>query len=165
MNSQTQNILKNINCLVMDVDGVLTDGKLMYTKEGETIKAFHVHDGLGLHLLHQNNIITAIISGRSCEALSTRLKELNIEHIYTAQKDKIKALHQLQTLIQLPLHQIAYVGDDLPDLEPMQQCGVSFAVDNALDAVKEKATFTTEKKGGEGAVREICDLLLKARNL
>lgn len=155
--------LSRIKLIIFDVDGVLTDGKIYYTAGGDEIKAFHVHDGLGIKLLHQAGIQTAIITSRLSPTVSTRAKELSIEHVYQGQKNKCDAFDLLCQTLQITPEFIAYVGDDLPDLPLMKQVGVSIAVNNAVPLLKQAADFVTTLPGGEGAVREIVDRLLKAQ--
>jgi len=163
MQDSIKKILKKIKLAVFDVDGVLTDGRLYYGPNGEELKVFHVHDGHGLKALQQAGIEVAIISGRDCEALKVRLKELGIMHTYLGQKQKIPALESLLQTTKLTHEQVCYSGDDIPDIEPMQKAAFTFAPANAVIEVREIADYICNKKGGEGAVREICDVILSAQ--
>lgn len=155
---------KKIKLLVLDVDGVLTDGKVYFPAEGDEIKVFHTHDGLGMKRCMLNGIEIAIISGRGSVVVRRRLKELNINNYYENCEDKNTALDELLTKLNLTDEQMAYVGDDLPDLIGIERAAIGIAVANAVDAVKTAADYITKINGGEGAVREVCELLLSAQN-
>ncbi len=154
-----------IRLAVFDVDGVLTDGRLWYSEEGRELKAFHVHDGLGLKRLLANGIEVAIITARMSHLVTERMAELGVAHVYQGQKDKLACLHLLCEALQRPLQQVCYTGDDLPDLRAMLATGLPIAPANAHPWVAERAHWQTRRNGGEGAVREVCDLLLHARGL
>jgi 3-deoxy-D-manno-octulosonate 8-phosphate phosphatase (KDO 8-P phosphatase) len=156
--------LKNLNIklLILDVDGVLTDGKIYYSDDGLETKSFHVRDGIGLKLLLKNQIEIAIISGRKSQATTNRMRDLGIKHVYLGTQDKIKPFNQLKKKLHLKNENIAYMGDDLPDLPIMQQVGFSIAVADAISEVRALADHTTKLKGGKGAVREACELILAA---
>ncbi|RMF96302.1 MAG: phenylphosphate carboxylase subunit delta [Gammaproteobacteria bacterium] len=150
--------------LVLDVDGVLTDGRLLYADDGSETKAFHVRDGHGIKLLLAAGIEIAAISGRRSAAVDRRLAELGVRHALTGREDKLAALGEL--LQQLALGDpkaIACVGDDLPDLEIMEPAGLGIAVADAHPEVLRRADYRCRLPGGQGAVREVCDLLLAAR--
>jgi len=149
--------------VIFDVDGVLTNGQLFYTAQGEYFKAFHVQDGLGLKLLQKSGIKVAIITGRQSEMVEVRMRELGITDIYQGQEDKKQAFHELLEKYQLPEKKVAYVGDDLPDLPLIKAAGVGFTVANAQPIIKEQADYCTQLCGGEGAAREICNLILSAQ--
>lgn len=152
-----------IRLAVFDVDGVLTDGKLWYTADGHELKAFNVHDGLGLKRLLKNGIEVAIITARMSHVVTERMAELGVAHVYQDQKDKRVCLEQLLQALKLSPDQVSYTGDDLPDLAPMQMVGLSVAVANAHAWVRERAHWQTRLAGGEGAVREVSDLILAAQ--
>ena len=164
MNAQLANKFSNIKLLILDVDGVLTDGKLYYSAEGESLKAFHVHDGAGIKRLLAHGINVAIITARHSAAVTHRMKELGVKHVYQAQSDKTLAFSELCEILQLSSSAIAYMGDDLADLPVMRQVGLSIAVANAINSVKEQAEYLTEARGGEGAVREVCELIIAHQN-
>lgn len=150
-----------IRLFICDVDGVLTDGRILLGEESSiAYQAFHVQDGLGLKQLKHNGIEIAIISSRQSEAVAKRANELGVCHIYQGVLDKLTAYLQLLQTISLTDIEVAYCGDDVPDLPVMQRAGLSVAVSNAHWKVKEIATWQTTRGGGEGAVREVCDLLL-----
>lgn len=155
---------RNIKLLICDVDGVLSDGKVSLSNTGDESKSFNIKDGLGIKLLLQNKITVAIITGRQSKLLELRAKELGIAHVYQNQQDKQAAFNDLLNQLQLPAEQVAYIGDDLPDLPLMKQVGLSVCVADGYHFVREKADWVTEKIGGQGAVREVADLLLTAQN-
>ena len=152
-----------IRVAVFDVDGTLTDGRLFYGADGAEAKQFHVHDGLGLTRLQAHGVRVAIITGRYSEAVTTRARELAIAHVFQAQSDKRACLLALLDALQLEPAHACYVGDDLPDLPAMQVVGLAIAVANAHPWVAEQAQWQTRKAGGEGAAREVCDLILHAQ--
>ncbi|WP_417462878.1 KdsC family phosphatase [Kordiimonas sp.] len=148
-----------IRLFVLDVDGVLTDGRLYYAAHGEESKAFHAHDGLGLKLLHKLGVELAVISGRTSSPLERRLDDLGITHRRLRCADKVRALAELCAELDLPLDQVAFMGDDLIDMAAMAACGYAIAPANAVDDVKALAHFITARSGGMGAVREACEHL------
>ena len=152
-----------IRLAVFDVDGTLTDGRLWYGEDGRETKVFHVHDGLGLKRLQANGVQVALITARISHPVALRAEELDIAHVYQGQGDKRACLLELLDALQLAPEQAAFVGDDLPDLAPMRLAGLAVAVANAHPWVIEQAHWRTGKRGGEGAAREVCDLLLEAR--
>lgn len=164
MNAAIHNKVRAIKLLILDVDGVLTDGKLYYSGEGETLKAFHVHDGAGIKRLLAQGIAVAAITARKSAIVTKRLTELGVAHIYQAQADKSEAFIQLCEQLKLSPHEVAYIGDDVADLPAMKLAGFSIAVANAFSLVKVEADYQTELRGGEGAVREICELILSAQS-
>lgn len=154
-----------IRLAVFDVDGVLTDGRLWYSEEGRELKAFHVHDGLGFKRLLANGIEVAIITARMSHLVTERMAELGVAHVYQGQKDKLACLNLLCEALRLPLQHVCYTGDDLPDLRAMLATGLPIAPANAHPWVAERAQWRTRRSGGDGAAREVCDLLLHARGL
>ncbi len=156
--------IKKIRILLLDVDGVLTDGSIYYNSEGSETKKFNVKDGLGIRLLLEKGIKVGIITGRKSKALTKRYKELGIDEEYVYQglgSKKIPALKDILKKSNLKISNVAYVGDDLPDIPIMKNVGLSFAVADAINDIKDMADFVCTKKGGEGAVREVCDMILK----
>jgi 3-deoxy-D-manno-octulosonate 8-phosphate phosphatase (KDO 8-P phosphatase) len=149
--------------LVLDVDGVLTDGRLYFGPRGEAFKAFHVHDGHGIRELQRHGVVVAVISGRRSRAVTARCRELGVPHLYQGVRDKLAVLERLCARLAVPLSACAGVGDDLPDLPLLNAVALSFAVANAHPAVRRAARFVTRLPGGAGAVREVCDLLLAGR--
>jgi len=152
-----------VKLAMFDVDGVLTDGRLCYTDDGRELKAFHVHDGFGLKRLIANGIEVAIITSRMSHTVTERTAELGIAHVYQGQDNKLACYEQLIHALKLTPEQCCYCGDDLPDLVVMQRVGLAIAVANAHPWVRERARWRTQSRGGEGAAREVCDLLLAAQ--
>lgn len=153
-----------IQCLICDIDGVLTDGLIYIDNQNNELKAFNIQDGLGLKLLMAAGIEVAVITGSSNAVIEHRMKQLDIRHYFKGQINKQKAFSSLKTQLNLPNEAFAYVGDDLPDIPIMQQVGLSVAVANAVAHVKEIACFQTQLSGGRGAVREVCDFILNAQD-
>ena len=152
-----------IRLAVFDVDGTLTDGRLWYGEDGRETKVFHVHDGLGLKRLQANGVQVAIITARISHPVALRAEELDIAHVYQGQGDKRACLLQLLEALHFGPEQVAYVGDDLPDLPPMRIAALAVAVANAHPWVAEAAHWQTTRSGGMGAAREVCDLILHAQ--
>lgn len=154
---------KHIALLILDVDGVLTNGQLVFGPEGEGLKVFHTQDGLGITAAHKAGLKTAIITGRETEMVRRRGLELKIGDVYQGAMDKVQAFHELLSKHALSPKQVAYVGDDLNDLAVMSQVGLACTVANAVADVKERAHFITSREGGRGAVREVIELILKSQ--
>lgn len=153
---------KNVKLLVMDVDGVLSDGKIIYDANTVETKSFNVQDGFGIQRIHQAGIQTAIITGRTSDIVTYRAKELKITHLVQGREDKLTALNELLANIGISLAECAYIGDDWPDIKALQSVGFAVAVANANGEVIKWVDMVTTRSGGEGAVRELCDLILKA---
>ncbi len=154
---------RRVELLVLDCDGVLTDGRLYFSSEGEAMKSFHVHDGQGIVSWQHAGFRTGIITGRTSPIARARAEELGIEFFLESVKDKAAALDDLIGKTGLSASQIAYVGDDLADLGPMRRVGFPVAVNNSVAELLDVAALVTSKNGGFGAVREVVDLLLKAK--
>lgn len=152
-----------IQLLALDVDGILSDGKIIYNAEGVETKAFFVQDGLGIKSLAQQGVLTAIITGRSSSMVTKRAEELAINYVIQGRDDKLAALSELADRLQIPLSACAYMGDDLPDLKALQSVGLAATVPNAHPEVIKHVHMVTTRAGGCGAVREVCDLILKGR--
>lgn len=150
-----------IKLLILDVDGVMTSGQLYYGDQGEVLKAFHVHDGLGIKVAKANGIDVAVISAKDSSPLRRRLQDLGISHFALGRGDKASAFEVLLQELSLSADQVAYVGDDVIDLKVMRQVAYPIAVNNAQAAVLNAAVYTTRLKGGEGAVREAIDHILE----
>ncbi len=150
-----------VKLLVLDVDGVLTDGSLYYTERGEEIKKFHVRDGQGIKLAQQAGIEVALMSGNASGAVQQRARVLGITHVFLGIDDKLTALAALCTRLGLSLAQVAYVGDDVNDLPALHAVGCPCTVADATSANRACAIYVTHLPGGHGAVREICDLLVQ----
>ena len=153
----------NIKLLLLDVDGVLTDGKLYYGNSGEELKAFNIQDGLGIKLLQQAGIQVGIITGRVSALLQRRADELGISPVIQGREDKLTALEELLSSSTIKLNEIAFMGDDLPDLAVINRVGLGIAVANASSTLAAQAALQTNKSGGDGAVREVAELLLHAQ--
>lgn len=152
-----------IKLVVFDVDGVLTDGRLYYGAGGEELKVFHVHDGQGIKRLQKAGVTVAIISGRDSAAVTRRMQDLGIEHVFQGDEDKLPILEKLLKKLSLGPEEVACVGDDLPDLPLLKNVGLGIAVSNAQAVLKSAAHHVTAAHGGLGAAREVCDLILGAR--
>jgi 3-deoxy-D-manno-octulosonate 8-phosphate phosphatase (KDO 8-P phosphatase) len=155
--------LSDIRLLVLDVDGVLTDGRLRYNAHGEAEKLFHVRDGYGIKTLLAAGITVAVISGRNSGAVARRCEELGIRHVYQGIEDKATAWRELLRTLNMRPQQCACVGDDEPDVPLMRQAGLAVAVLDAHPTASAAAHRRTRLPGGAGAVREVCDWLLTAR--
>jgi 3-deoxy-D-manno-octulosonate 8-phosphate phosphatase (KDO 8-P phosphatase) len=156
---------KRIKLLLLDVDGVLTDGGILYTDGGEEIKIFHVKDGLGIRLLQDAGIGVGIVTARGSAALHRRCTELGITQIYDNVRDKGAVFDQIRNATGVSAEATAFVGDDLPDLPLMKRVGLPIAVADAHEAVIQQAAWVSMSKGGTGAVREICEHILKSQGL
>lgn len=152
-----------IRLLVLDVDGVLTDGRLYYDAEGRETKSFHVRDGYGIQQVLAAGILVAVISGRSSAAAAARLAELKVPHTFLGRNNKRQVLDQLLKELRIPLDDVACVGDDVIDLEIMEPAALGITVADGHPDVVRAADWVTNAGGGRGAVREVCDLLLSAR--
>ena len=152
-----------IRMLLLDVDGVLTDGRLIYGPQGEELKEFHVRDGLGIRLAMAGGITVGIVTGRGGAVLARRCRDLGIELVFDKVRDKAAVLHQITTEQHTPPEQIAFMGDDLIDLPLLTRVGLPIAVADAHPLVIRAATWTTQAPGGCGAVREVCEGLLHAQ--
>jgi len=154
---------RRIKLLLMDCDGVLTDGRLELLENGDEQKSFHARDGQGISLFHRAGLKTGIISGRTSSAVERRAQDLEVEYVRQYAQDKVKALEEILALAQVTLHECAFIGDDLADIPVMDRVELAFAVADAAPETKQAAHFVTEQKGGHGAVREVTDLILKAQ--
>ncbi|MEJ2638234.1 MAG: HAD hydrolase family protein [Desulfosarcinaceae bacterium] len=152
-----------IRLLLLDVDGVLTDGRIPYDDGGVQTQVYHVRDGLGIRLLQAAGIEVGLITGRATSALHHRCRDLGIELIMDGIQNKLEALTSIRTKRKLPPEAVAFVGDDLPDLPIAGQVGLFIAVGDAHELLKKRADWTTRSFGGHGAVREVAEALLKAQ--
>lgn len=155
---------KAIRLLLLDVDGVLTDGRLYYGNNGEELKAFNIQDGLGIKLLQRNGVKVGIITGRSSELLARRANELGIDLVVQGREDKLVALQEVLKTHDYRMEEIAFLGDDLPDVAVIRQVGLGVAVANARLFVVENAVWQTKANGGHGAVRELVEMILQAQD-
>ena len=156
---------KAVRLVVFDVDGVLTDGSLFIDADGRELKAFNSRDGHGMKMLQSSGVEIAIITGRTSEAVSFRMKSLGIEHVYQGQRDKLPAFIELLEKLSLQPEQVAYVGDDVVDLPIMCRVGLAVAVEDAHAWVKKHAHWQTAQPGGRGAARDLCELIMEAQGV
>lgn len=163
LDTQLVDRLRRVRLLALDVDGVLTDGRLYFQADGIEIKAFHTHDGHGLKLLKRAGLEVALITGRDSPMVSRRAAALGIKHLYQGVEKKLPMLRELCTRLGLELDQAAYCGDDLPDVGAIKRAGVGISVPGAPSYIRRHADWVTDNPGGHGAVREICDVLLQAQ--
>ena len=154
----------DIRLLVMDVDGVMTNGKITYTSDGQELKSFNIKDGLGIKRAQASGIETAIITGRTSPMVERRALELGIDHLVQGREDKLAALSDLLDQINLSLDQVAYIGDDLPDLTAIESVKLGACPADAATEVKSKANWVSTWAGGDGCVRELCDLLVSHKS-
>ncbi|MDX2200289.1 MAG: HAD hydrolase family protein [Phycisphaerae bacterium] len=150
-----------IRCLCLDVDGVLTDGRVLVAADGGRARAFHVHDGYGIQLFRQALGEVVIISGKACGSIESRARELGLTQLALGSKDKLADLRRIAAPLGLRLDEIAAMGDDWPDLPLMRAVGYAIAPANAVREVRESARFITQRSGGDGAVREAVEHLLQ----
>jgi len=155
--------LANIKLAIFDVDGVLTDGRLYYDNHGNEFKAFHAQDGHGMKQLQQAGIPIAIITARQSTLVTKRMTDLGIQYVFQGARDKRAVFEQLITEMAISAQSVCYVGDDLLDLPVMTQCGLAISVPNGYAGVKSRAHYITQASGGQGAAREVCDLILTAQ--
>jgi len=153
----------DIRLLILDVDGVLTDGRLYFTARGEEMKCFHVRDGAGVVQLQRTGIHVGLISGRKSDAVQRRAEELGIQYVRQGVENKLVALQEILSQINIANTAFACIGDDTVDIPIMREARLAIAVADAHASVKAVAHFTTEAPGGRGAVREACDLILAAQ--
>ena len=154
---------KSIKLLVLDVDGVMTNGGLMIGDDGQEYKTFHAHDGLGMKLLKASGVEMAIITGRTSNVVKKRAESTGVAHFYQGAEDKLIAFNDLVAKSGLQASQCAFMGDDVVDLPPMLKCGLALAVPDSPALVLQHAHYVTTKAGGHGAVREVCELIMQAQ--
>ena len=159
------NKIKKIKLLILDVDGVLTDGRIIWTSSAEEVKFFNVQDGVGIILAKRAGLKVAIISARKSKVTEIRAKELKITEVYQSIESKLVTYKRLIDKYELAEEEVAYIGDDLHDIPVLKRVGFAVATANAQNEVKEVAHYVTEKNGGEGAVREVVNMILKAKGL
>ncbi|KAI9133970.1 HAD family hydrolase [Acaryochloris sp. CCMEE 5410] len=163
ISSDLQSRLANVKLLALDVDGVLTDGGLYYTETGTELKKFNVKDGQGLKLLMQSGVDVAIITASDSPVTRHRAKKLGIQHVFLGVEEKLSVLKSLCQTLNIELSQVAYAGDDVNDVPILQNIGCPFTVNDAMPANRGAAIYITQKNGGCGAVRELCDLLIQSQ--
>lgn len=150
-----------IKMLIMDVDGTLTDGKVYYGESGEEMKAFHIKDGLGIVKIQKYGVVPVIITGRKSAIVERRARELSVKEVYQGVVDKVGAADRVFEKYGIEADEAAYIGDDENDLAVMSRCGIVGCPQDAAEAVKDISTYVAKSKGGEGAVREFIEWLLK----
>lgn len=155
---------KKIKLLVCDVDGVFSDGRIYLGNDGEELKAFHTKDGYGVKALIHSGVEVAIITGRRSNIVMNRMKSLNIQYVVQGQEDKLPALKELMALLNIEPENVAYIGDDMPDAQCMEYINLGISVADAHPSAIQTSDYTTFTKGGFGAVRETCDLIMQAQN-
>ena len=155
---------KAIRLLIMDVDGVLTDGRLWFTADGEELKSFHARDGHGIKLVQRSGIETAVISGRRSKAVALRMESLGIAHVYQGFEQKLGPFEDLMENLKMKPAEVCYVGDDLLDLPLLRRVGLAVAVADAHFGIEPHIHLRTRQSGGMGAIREVCDLILYAQD-
>jgi 3-deoxy-D-manno-octulosonate 8-phosphate phosphatase (KDO 8-P phosphatase) len=153
-----------IKLMIFDVDGVFTDGSLYFTAEGDTMKSFNSLDGHGVKMLQSVGVQTAIITGRKSGIVAARMKELGVTHVWQGVENKTEALAELLAKTGVAAQDCGYMGDDWPDLAVMRHCGFAAAPANAHPEVIQRAHWVAEARGGHGAVREVCDAILRAQH-
>lgn len=154
---------KKIKLLLLDVDGVLTDGRLYYGNSGEEMKAFNIQDGLGIKLLQKGGVQVGIITGRVSALLQRRADELTISPVVQGREDKLTALNELLQTMDIAMDEIAFMGDDLPDLAVIRRVGLGITPANGSATLAKQAGWQTKKCGGDGAVREVAEMILEAQ--
>jgi 3-deoxy-D-manno-octulosonate 8-phosphate phosphatase (KDO 8-P phosphatase) len=152
-----------VRLMIFDVDGVLTDGTLLYGPGGEELKAFSAHDGHGLKMLAASGVACALLSGRRSAAVVARAKELGIEHVWQGIDDKLAAFQQLSAELRLPSEHCGFMGDELVDLPVLTRCGFACAPREAPEAVRGRVHYVSEAPAGRGAAREVCELVMRAQ--
>jgi len=156
---------KNIKLVIFDIDGVMTDGSLFFDNSGEEYKAFNSLDGHGLRMLQECGVNVAVITGRKSELVKHRMNDLGVTLLYQGYRDKTPAFEALRKEVNLSLDQITYVGDDVVDLPIMSRLDFAIAVQNAHPFVKQHAHWITDRSGGHGAARDVCEFILEAKGL
>lgn len=158
-----QQRLEKIKLLILDVDGVMTDGGLTIGDDGQEYKTFHAHDGLGMKLLKASGVNVAIITGRTSNVVKKRAESTGVAHFYQGAEDKLAAFYDLLETTGLQSDECGFMGDDVVDLPPMLQSGLALAVPDSPDLLLKHAHYVTQKAGGRGAVREVCELIMQAQ--
>ena len=166
MNNQNlAEIAEKIKLVAFDVDGVLTDGSLTFLEDGREIKTYNAKDGLGVVMLSKAGLITSIITARNNNVVKLRAEQIDIKELYMGQKNKVVALNELAKKYNLELNEIAYMGDDLPDICVLREVGLKCCPADAVKQVRDVCNYISSYGGGRGAVRELCDFILEAKNV
>lgn len=153
-----------IKLFICDIDGVFSDGRIYLGNSGEELKAFHTKDGYGVKALGASGVDVAVITGRKSNIVQTRMTALNVKHIVQGEENKLPALKNILSTLKLTPEQVAYIGDDMPDFDCLNYVGFSIAVNDAHPAILKCCDYTTYTRGGFGAVREVCDLIMQSQN-
>ena len=161
--TQRRAILRELKLFATDVDGVLTDAGMYYGESGEELKKFNTRDGMGLKLIQEQGVITAFITRENTKIVARRGKKLGIPEVFQGATDKVLVLSQLAQKYEIPLEKMAYMGDDVNDVDALKSVGFSAAPSDGIQEVCEAVHYVCEKKGGEGAVREVIDMILSAK--
>jgi 3-deoxy-D-manno-octulosonate 8-phosphate phosphatase (KDO 8-P phosphatase) len=154
---------KVIKVVIFDVDGVMTDGGLTIGDDGQEYKTFNSQDGLGMKLLKASGVQMAIITGRTSKVVTQRAESTGVAHFYQGVEDKLEAFNDLISQLKIAPEHAAFMGDDVVDMPAMLRCGLSISVPAAPESVKQRADYITQKQGGHGAVREVCELIMRAQ--
>ena len=155
---------KRVKVFIVDIDGVMTDGRIIYSGYGDELRFFDVQDGFGITLLNRAGIVTIVVTAGKSKIVKHRARDLKVTSTYHGFMDKIDAFNDLLKRFKVTPEEVCFIGDDLIDMPILKRAGFAVAVSNAVDEVKENAHHITANKGGRGAVREICDLILKSQN-
>jgi len=155
--------IKRIKVLILDIDGVMTDGHIIYSVYGDELKFFDVQDGFGITLLRKAGIKSVIITAKKSRIVKLRARDMKVAKAYQGYMDKVKAFNKAVRKFRVAPEEVCFIGDDLIDLPVLKRVGFAVAVPNAVEEVKKAAHHTTERAGGHGAVRELCDLILKSQ--
>lgn len=161
---QLEERIKKIKLLILDIDGILTDGRIIYDNRGNELKFFDVQDGFGIVLLKRIGIDTIIMTAKKSRVVTRRARDFNVKHIYQNCFDKLATFQDILKKFRVSSDEICFVGDDLIDIPVMKRVGLAASVPNAVDETKEAAHYITKRTGGRGAVREICDLIIKTQD-
>ncbi len=156
---------KRVRFLLLDVDGILTDGRIIIDSNGNELKAFHIHDGHGIYLLQRSGIQVGIISGRYSKSVEYRAKELKIEEVHQGIHDKVGVYYDIKSRHKLTDEQFAFMVDDLIDLPLLKTVGFSATASDAIEEVRDTSDMVTKRRGGDGAVREVIDFILKMKDI
>ncbi len=155
---------KRVKLLILDIDGVMTDGRIIYSIYGDELKFFDVQDGFGITLLNRAGIKSVIITAKKSRVVKLRAKDLKVAKVYQGYSDKLVPFNRTLRRFRVKPEEVCFIGDDLIDMPVLKRAGFAVSVPNAVEEVKACANFVTSKSGGRGAVREICDMILKAQN-
>jgi 3-deoxy-D-manno-octulosonate 8-phosphate phosphatase (KDO 8-P phosphatase) len=161
--NQHDSRFKTIELLLLDVDGVLTNGNIFYNNQQGWTRTYHIHDGFGIKLMQKFNFPIGIISGGQSDELKERIRLLGIEHYVLGSEDKLKSMTEISNKLNIPFEKICFMGDELFDLPALRACGLPITVPNAVTEVRHEVTYITERLGGFGAVREVIDIIRAAR--